>query len=220
MSGLDTGTLWAIVNYYKIDIFFWGNWHLSKCYQNHPYILYSSEVQEVYLTTLKGLLEKFRNKKINDSDMDSLYNIPKDFLSIAGKFFIYWNLCPKFLYDWTQFYADLMQNASPDIIVLTLNRIIVTAKMRGDKKIFDITKNILIRLLHTELSSSMYQNQSYDKGKFCCLISNRWNHTSFDCIFQRQFMKLQITPFIFVTRMENIHLLPLFHSANFRETCQ
>ena len=107
--------------------------------------------------------------------MGRLYNIPKDFLDAAGEMFIFWNLCPKFLYDWTQFYVDLMQNASPDIIVLTLNRIIVfivTAKMRGDENIFDITKNILVKLLHTELFSSLFQNQDYDTGKFWWLILN------------------------------------------------
>ena len=172
LSGVDTETLWVIVRYLKTNVFFWGNWHLSKCYQNHQYILYSSDDQEIYLRNLKGSLERFKNKKINNDDMGRLYNIPKDFLDAAGEMFIFWNLCPKFLYDWTQFYVDLMQNASPDIIVLTLNRIIVTAKMRGDKKIFDITKNILVKLLHTELFSSLFQNQDYDTGKFWWLILN------------------------------------------------
>ena len=105
--------------------------------------------------------------------MNNLYNIPKDFVDAAGEMFIYWNLCPKFLYDWTQFYADLIQNASPDIILLTLNRIIVTAKMRGDKNIFDITKNILMKFLHSEPFSSLFQNQAYDTGKFLRFILNK-----------------------------------------------
>ena len=173
MSGIDTGTLWEIVKYVKIEVFFYGNWHLVKCYQNHQYILYSSENQEVFLTKFKRILEHFQNKKIDKDDMNNLYNIPKDFLDAAGEMFIYWNLCPKFLYDWTQFYADLIQNASPDIILLTLNRIIVTAKMRGDKNIFDITKNILMKFLHSEPFSSLFQNQAYDTGKFLRFILNK-----------------------------------------------
>ena len=66
LSGIDTETLWVIVRYLKTNVFFWGNWHLSKCYQNHQYILYSSDDQEIYLRNLKGSLERFKNKKINN----------------------------------------------------------------------------------------------------------------------------------------------------------
>ena len=69
-------------------------------------------------------------------------NMTKEDLKNAAEMFIYYNLCPKFMYEWTTFYIDLMQNASPDVIVLTLNRIMVTGRKKGDKMIENIAKKI------------------------------------------------------------------------------
>ena len=57
----------------------------------------------------------------------------------AGKMFIYLNMCPKFLFDWTKVYIDLLKNSSPDLIVQTLNRIMVTATSKKDVNIKKIT---------------------------------------------------------------------------------
>ena len=60
--------------------------------------------------------------------------------------FIYLNLCPKFMFDWTQLYVDLFQNASPDVIVQTLNRIMVTGKQKGDKTVVDFARKIFAKI--------------------------------------------------------------------------
>ena len=53
-------------------------------------------------------------------------NLTEEDYEEAGKMFIYLNMCPKFLFDWTKLYIDLLNNSSPDLIVQTLNRIMVT----------------------------------------------------------------------------------------------
>ena len=73
-------------------------------------------------------------------------NITYEFLTKAAEMFIYSYQCPKFMYDWTRFYIDLMQNASPDIIVLTLNRAFITGRANGHKTILKIAKKLLQKI--------------------------------------------------------------------------
>ena len=50
------------------------------------------------------------------------------------------------MFDWTQIYVDLLQNASPDVIVQTLNRIMVTGKQKGDKTVVDFARKIFAKI--------------------------------------------------------------------------
>ena len=74
------------------------------------------------------------------------HNITNEFLKKSAEMFIYSFQCPKFMYDWTMFYIDLMQNASPDIIVLTLNRALITGRANGHKTIMKIAKKLLQKI--------------------------------------------------------------------------
>ena len=65
--------------------------------------------------------------------------------------FIYLNLCPKFMFDWTKLYIKLFQDASPDLIVQTLNRIILNARNKGDKTVDDIARKIFMKVSQTFL---------------------------------------------------------------------
>ena len=59
-------------------------------------------------------------------------NISKETLKNAAEMFLYLNLCAKStMFQWIQFYANLLKNASPDMIVIALNRILVAAKFSG-----------------------------------------------------------------------------------------
>ena len=60
--------------------------------------------------------------------------------------FIYYNLYPKFMYDWTKFFMVLLENASADVIILNLNRVMVIGRESGDKAIVDIARNIFIEI--------------------------------------------------------------------------
>ena len=77
---------------------------------------------------------------------DSTFDIPKVYLKTAAEMFIYYNLCPNFMYDWTKFFMVLLENASPDVIILNLNRVMVIGRESGDKAIVDIAKNIFIEI--------------------------------------------------------------------------
>ena len=50
----------------------------------------------------------------------------------AAELFFYLNLCPNFMFEWTDFYIRLLKNAQPDIIVQTLNRIIETGRVKKE----------------------------------------------------------------------------------------
>ena len=90
--------------------------------------------------------------------------------------FIYWNLCPKFMYDWTEFYIDLMQNASLDIIVQTLNRIMVTAKIKGERSIFDIAKNIFLKIGTTKVNLNFQTINTLTKIYQSSSVVDNQNH--------------------------------------------
>ena len=53
------------------------------------------------------------------------------------------------MFDWTKLYTKLFQDASPDLIVQTLNRIILNARNKGDKTIEDIARKIFMKLAET-----------------------------------------------------------------------
>ena len=48
--------------------------------------------------------------------------------------------------DWTQLYVNLFREASPDVIVQTLNRILITAKKKNDKTVADMARLYLNRI--------------------------------------------------------------------------
>ena len=50
------------------------------------------------------------------------------------------------MFDWTQLYVDLFKSASPDIIVQTLNRIMVTGKVKEDEAVTSIARKIFDRV--------------------------------------------------------------------------
>ena len=61
-------------------------------------------------------------------------NITKETLKDAAEMFLYLNLCTKStMFQWIEFYSNLLKNASPDMIIIALNRILVAAKLSGAK---------------------------------------------------------------------------------------
>ena len=76
---------------------------------------------------------------MQNNDTINTDNFTEEDYEAAGKMFIYLNMCPKFLFDWTKLYIELLNNSSPDLIVQTLNRIMVTATSKKDVKTKKIT---------------------------------------------------------------------------------
>ena len=68
--------------------------------------------------------------------------------------FIYLNQCPSYLYGWQLFYSNLLNEPSPDIIILTLSRILKSAKNNEDI-VKTLAKKILQRM--TDLLNLKYE---------------------------------------------------------------
>ena len=67
--------------------------------------------------------------KVEPSEIKSL-DIDPSTLKSAAEMFIYLNFCPKLLVisPWRKFYRDLFVKHSPDMFILTLNRIMITSR--------------------------------------------------------------------------------------------
>ena len=75
-----------------------------------------------------------------------LNSITDETFQTAGEMFFYLNLCPKSKIEWTQLLSSMLENTSLDLIIQTLNRIMVTGKLKNDKILVDIAKKIFIRV--------------------------------------------------------------------------
>ena len=98
---------------------------------------------------LKLLLSDLQQAGHAGQNLGFLHDFSTEQLKPATEMFIYLNLCPKFMFDWVKLYVDLLQNGSPDVIVQTLNRILITARTRNDKTIREITKKIFRKFSNT-----------------------------------------------------------------------
>ena len=100
------------------------------------------ENMKASLDSLEKELKTSGSQHMNHNN-NLLYKFKSKQYEEAAEMFIYLNLCPKFMIDWKQLYIDLIQNASPDMIVQTLNRLLITSRLRHDQTIVDISKAIL-----------------------------------------------------------------------------
>ena len=89
------------------------------------------------------------SKEIAQEAVDSaqvLTNVSDETFQTAAEMFFYLNLCPKSRFEWIQLFSDLLGKSSPDIILQTLNRIMVTARRKRDKVLVEIVKKILLKV--------------------------------------------------------------------------
>ena len=92
-----------------------------------------------------------------------LNNIPDETFQTSGEMFFYLNLCPKSKFEWTQLLSSMLENTSLDLILQTLNRIMVTGKLKNDKILVDTAKKIFIRVgemypLHFQIFDKLTKN--------------------------------------------------------------
>ena len=177
LSGLEINKLWDIVKDYRhrylienIDIVN----TLHMCFNYDSSTLYT----ESYIISTIDAIEielKLLGSQHDNYDIEKLYLYEMEFYGAAAEMFIYLNNCPKFMFDWTLLFTKLFQNSSPNIIVQTLNRIMLTGKMKGDNTIMNISKQIFMKV--TDMFSLEFQtidritkgisNDSVDRnGKF------------------------------------------------------
>ena len=109
-------------------------------------------------------MELIKNHFNVNETLHSDHTISNETIEAAGEMFIYLYLCPKFNWRWTNFYVDLLQNSPLDIIIQTLNRIMYTGKIKGDKYIFNVTKKVFLKVFDSfNINISMPYNK-WHKG--------------------------------------------------------
>ena len=166
LSELSTDILWEIIRKYRIEYLIEN---ISKLHQELSCFNYNDgyRVLDPYGMKYVGEIEeklKLMGSTHTNFDLDSVYDyFDKEKYRIAGEMFIYLTQCPKFMFEWTQLYVDLLQNASPDVMVQTLNRILITGRMKGDNIVTDIAKNIFM-MTSTNLSLEFQTIDAFTKS--------------------------------------------------------
>ena len=166
LSELSTDILWEIIRKYRIKYLIEN---ISKLHQELSCFNYNDGYRVLDPYGMKYVREIEEKLKLLGSthtnfDLDSVYDdFDEEKYRIAGEMFIYLTQCPKFMFEWTQLYVDLLQNASPDVIVQTLNRIMITGRMKGDNIVTDIAKNIFM-MTSTNLSLEYQTIDSFTKS--------------------------------------------------------
>ena len=149
MSGLKMEPLWTIFKEVKSKLVIRSVYVPWSCYAANTKLHFSGPIEyfrsQIMLEMVKHMditLESFIEQEKQHADM--YFDIPNEFIEMAAEMFIYVNLCPKTVYDLIMFYIDLMQNAPPNIIIQTLNRVMITGRKNGDNALVDITKKIFM----------------------------------------------------------------------------
>ena len=144
----------------------------TSCFKNDSSILFSDEL-------IGSKLELIKNHFNVNETLHSDHTISNETIEAAGEMFIYLYLCPKFNWRWTNFYVDLFQNSTPDVIVQTLNRIMYTAgRIKEDKSNFNLTKKVFLKVLdsfnllipYNKLSKGYLTNNATGKVKLLKVV--------------------------------------------------
>ena len=121
--------LWQIIKQHKEHYIMDHTAELSSkaCFIEKASILQLTEDMNLNLNEIESILGIKASNEIQK-------NIPKETLKNAAEMFLYLNMCTKStMFQWIQFYSNLLKNASPDMIVIALNRILVAAKLSGEE---------------------------------------------------------------------------------------
>ena len=120
---------------------------------------------------------------INEST-EIFRDITDESLKVAGEMFLYLNSCPYESYPfefefWFKFYDDLFKNKSPEVIVLTISRMLKGKGNHSNKRLKTTANQLFTRLI--SLLSLKYRNiQNITRG----LSYSSWNGgAKFDCHF-------------------------------------
>ena len=166
LSSLRENYLWDVVRSWKLKYLIENVDSLptKTCFSIDTTVVLEGEMDSVQI--LMEIEKEFvmKGSKHRNFDLDkNNYNFTKEILNTSAEMFIYLNLCPKFLYDWIKLYNDLLQYAPTDVIVQTLNRIMITGKTKKDRTIFEFAKNIFMKI--TKNVSFQYQTiEHFSKG--------------------------------------------------------
>ena len=144
MSGLKFEIIWKIIRKHRLKYFIENIDTISttsyQCFSTTGsiWVMDVGNTGSNFDAIERQLKKLGSNHTNNDIDNRTLHNIENGFFETAGEMFIYVNLCPKFLFDWIKLYVDMLQSSSPDVIVQTLNNIMITSKTRKYDTIVDM----------------------------------------------------------------------------------
>ena len=118
---------------------------------------------------LNHLMDTFENiLGVNPSKF--VENITEESLRTAADMYLYLITCPAMFESWLMFYSELFLKASPDQIVLTLNRILKLGNLQKYKTFKTVGGHLFKRV--TQLFSLQYpelQNLKNGKGNLTLL---------------------------------------------------
>ena len=134
--------IWNILKHYKITI---NNAEIGDTNEFEMGCQQDTALNSYMI--MKGQLENVE-KHLNMKSTDIVYaNITTEILHTAAKMYLYINACTNPLQHWFTFFIDLLQNKTPDVIFLTLNRILKESMerstLRYDKEMKSIAKLLL-----------------------------------------------------------------------------
>ena len=180
--GTGTTDIWGHVMYTRFQYLlnYMDSWSSSLCFVNSSMVLMPLKDQEDVVTYLEW--QMWNSFKINKNFVK--VNITNNLLKAAGEMYIYSFLCPKFMFDWTRFYVELMEKATPDTIVQTLNRIMIMAKENNEKPTENIARKLLLKM-EEKLSLQYKSIEIFAKNLTVDIDSVKWTkgmkvHRKFD----------------------------------------
>ena len=139
----DTNKIWKVVKKIRSEIMF-----LRVCDSSHSKVLFTDTDIQLNMRAFEEEIQINSTRVISENMTDNQ-------LKEAAQMFIYLNFCPDSLNPWFLFYKELFENKSPNVIALTLNRILkgnISDEIDDLKK---IAKTLLNEL--TSLLSLQYQ---------------------------------------------------------------
>ena len=160
LSGLENEKLWKMIKSNRLGYLIKNadkigtsisTWCFARNDLEHVLISDGPNIQ-----FLEDLVQSGKNEN------DKSHNFSNEQFESAAEMFIYLNLCPKFMSNWVKLYVELLQNGSPGMIVQTLNRILITARLKKDKTIRQISKKIFEKVNKSlALTFSTLDNLNY-----------------------------------------------------------
>ena len=164
LSNLRGHFLWDIIKSWKVKYLIKNIDSLPtrSCFSTDQKVLEDdSESTYIMMEVEKELVKQ--GSKHRNFELNKFYTFTEDTLNTSAEMFIYLNLCPKFLLDWMKLYNGLLQNAPTDVIVQTLNRIMITGKTKKYKTIVEFSKNIFMKITN-KLSLQFQTIEHFSKG--------------------------------------------------------
>ena len=102
-------------------------------------------------------------KKLQIESTEQIFqNMTDEILKTAAEMYIYLGSCPNPVKPWIYFYKDLFQNESPDLILLTLNRLVKSSGTSSQKinDLITVAQSLLRK--YTPLFSIEYERAEND----------------------------------------------------------